>query len=471
MRYVSTRGGASATFEEALLLGLAPDGGLFVPEAWPELGAEGIRRLAGRPYKDVALEVIAPFVGDSFARAELEAILAETYATFDTALVAPLVQIAPADFLVELFHGPTFAFKDVALQLVARLYERVLRRNKGRLTIVCATSGDTGSAAIEAVRGREGMEIFVLFPEGRVSDIQRKQMTTAAEKNVHVFAVAGTFDDCQRIVKELFADRAFAEATSLTGVNSINWARIVAQAVYYVTSALALGAPDRGVSFAVPTGNFGDVYAGYVAARMGLPIRRLLVATNANDILVRTLETGAYEKRGVVATSSPSMDIEVASNFERLVFEVLDRDASATRALFSGLSQSGAFTLPGHARERIGELFWAARASEAEVARAIAEIHKATGHLLDPHTAVGAVALQKARLAGSIGAGETAIVLATAHPAKFPEAVARAAGLTPIVPPRLAGVLTRPERCLPVPPDTGAVKSAIRSAIGWRASL
>lgn len=447
-------------------MGLAPDGGLFVPEAWPQLGAEGIRRLAGRPYGEVALEIIAPFVGDSFTREELAAAIAESYAAFETVLVAPLVQLGPSDFLLELFHGPTFAFKDVALQLVARLYERLLRREKRRLTIVCATSGDTGSAAIEAVRGREGMEIFVLFPEGRVSEVQRKQMTTAAEKNVHVLAVAGTFDDCQRIVKELFADRAFAQETSLTGVNSINWARIVAQTVYYVASALALGAPEREVSFAVPTGNFGDVYAGYVAARMGLPVKRLIVATNANDILARALATGAYEKRGVVATSSPSMDIEVASNFERLVFEALARDAGATRSLFAGLAQSGGFSLPEAARTKIAGRFAAERASEAEVARAIASVLSATGHVLDPHTAVGAVALQKARAAGTIGPADAAVVLATAHPAKFPDAVERAAGIRPPMPPRLAALLGRPERATKVPADAERIKALIRSSAG-----
>ncbi|MFO1187168.1 MAG: threonine synthase [Alphaproteobacteria bacterium] len=465
MRYVSTRGGASASFEEALLLGLAPDGGLFVPAEWPQLALEQLRRLAGRPYGEVALEIIAPFVGDAFSREELAAVIAETYATFDTALVAPLVQIGPSDFLVELFHGPTFAFKDVALQLVARLYERILEREERRLRIVCATSGDTGSAAIEAVRGREGMDIFVLFPEGRVSDIQRRQMTTAAEANVHVFAVAGTFDDCQRIVKELFADRAFAEETSLTGVNSINWPRIVAQAVYYVTSALALGAPERRVSFAVPTGNFGDVYAGHVAARLGLPMGKLIIATNANDILVRALASGTYEKRGVVATSSPSMDIEVASNFERLVFEALARDSGATRALFAGLAQSGAFTLPPSARAEIAEQFTAERADEAEVANAIAALHEEAGRILDPHTAVGAVALRKARAAGAIGPGDTAVLLATAHPAKFPEAVARAAGMRPPIPQRLAAVLAKPERFTKVPADAERIKALVRSPV------
>ncbi len=359
-----------------------------------------LRALAGRPYTEVALEILTPFVGETVARADLQAIIEATYKTFNHTLVAPLSQFGPNDFLLELFHGPTLAFKDVALQLLARLYEHVLKRSGARLTIVCATSGDTGSAAIEAIRGRKGMEIVVLFPHGRVSDVQRRQMTTAAEANVHVLAVDGTFDDCQRIVKELFADAAFAREVSLSGVNSINWARIMAQAVYYVTSALALGGPAREISFVVPSGNFGDIYAGYVAQRMGLPIKRLIAATNINDILVRTLNTGRYEKEGVRPTSSPSMDIEVASNFERLVFEAAGRDAGATRALFAGLVQSGGFTLPGPSRGRIAELFAGERADEDEVARAIAAFYRATGRLIDPHTAVGAVALAKARAAG-----------------------------------------------------------------------
>jgi threonine synthase len=464
VKYVSTRGGAPVGFEQALLMGLAPDGGLFVPETWPRFSQGDLRAMRGQPYAQVALEVMSPFVGSAFSRAEFAAMIGQAYSRFVHRLVAPLVQIGPNDFLLELFHGPTLAFKDIALQLLARLYERVLQRGAGRLTILCATSGDTGSAAIEAIRGRAGMAIFVLYPEGRVSDIQRRQMTTAAEANVHVLAVTGTFDDCQRIVKELFADQAFARQTSLSAVNSINWARIMAQAVYYVTAALALGAPEREISFVVPSGNFGDIYAGYVARLLGLPIKRLIAATNDNDILVRALATGRYEKRGVKPTSSPSMDIEVASNFERLVFEALGRDAAETRALFASLAQSDAFTLPERARGQIAELFAAERAGEDEVAPAIAVMLEGAGRLIDPHTAVGAVALAKARATGTLAASDCAVLLSTAHPAKFPEAVLRATGSRPALPAQLSQVMSLPERAARLPADAAAVKSHILSA-------
>jgi threonine synthase len=464
VKYLSTRGGAPVGFEQALLMGLAPDGGLFVPEAWPRFSPGDLRAMRGQPYAQVALAVMSPFVGPAFPRAEFATMIGEAYATFAHSLVAPLVQIGPNDFLLELFHGPTLAFKDVALQLLARLYERVLQQGAGRLTILCATSGDTGSAAIEAIRGREAMDIFVLYPEGRVSDIQRRQMTTAVEANVHVLSVSGTFDDCQRVVKELFADPAFARETSLSGVNSINWARIMAQTVYYVTAALALGAPEREISFVVPSGNFGNVYAGYVARLMGLPIKRLIAATNDNDILVRALATGRYEKRGVKPTSSPSMDIEVASNFERLVFDALGCDAAETRALFASLAQSSAFTLPERARGEIAEIFAAERAGEDEVARAMTAMHEGAGRLIDPHTSVGAVALAKARSRGTLAASDCAVLLATAHPAKFPEAVERVTQVRPALPPHLADLMSRPERVARVPAEAKAVKSHILSA-------
>jgi threonine synthase len=465
MRYVSTRGSGPVSFEAALLAGLAPDGGLYVPETWPALSLAELRALRGRPYTEIATAVMAPFVGDFIAKAELAAMISDAYRGFSHELVAPLVQIGPLDFLLELFHGPTLSFKDVALQLLARLYEYSLKRSGRRLTILCATSGDTGSAAIEAIRGRSSMHIVVVFPWGRVSDVQRRQMTTASEANVHVLGVDGSFDDCQRIVKELFADEAFAHGKSLTGVNSINWARIMAQAVYYVSASLALGGPARALSFVVPTGNFGNVYAGTVARRMGVAVKRLVVATNSNDILVRALRTGRYEKRGVIATSSPAMDIEVASNFERLVFEALGRDAAETRALIAGLAQSGAFTLPEAAHKEIAGALWGARADEAQVARAIADLYRATRQLIDPHTGVGAAVLGEARRAGVIAREDGAVLLATADPAKFADFVMDATGTPPVLPSRLADLMTRAERFGRVPADTGAIKNEIRARL------
>ena len=323
MLYVSTRGTAPRLgFEEAMLAGLARDGGLYVPESWPTMTPAEIAALAGLPYPEAAFRVMRPFVADAFPEPEFRAILARAYAGFRHPAVAPLVQLGPNDWLLELHHGPTLAFKDVAMQLIGGLFEASLKRSGRRITIVGATSGDTGSAAIEAFRGREGIEVFILFPDGRVSEVQRRQMTTAAEANVHALAIAGDFDDAQARVKDMFNDHAFRDGVGLAGVNSINWARVLAQTVYYFTSAVALGAPHRPVSFTVPTGNFGDIFAGWVAKRMGLPIDRLVIATNQNDILHRTLETGEHRRAGVRPSISPSMDIEVSSNFERLLFEL-----------------------------------------------------------------------------------------------------------------------------------------------------
>ena len=332
MRYVSTRGHAAPLdFVEVMLAGLARDGGLYVPEHWPAIGSETIAGFAGRPYAEVAVEVIRPFIGDGIAEADLSRMAQEAYGSFRHPAVTPLIQLRPSLFVLELFHGPTLAFKDLAMQLVARLMDHVLRERGERTTIVVATSGDTGGAAVEAFRGRAQVDVVVLFPHGRISEVQRRMMTTVADANVHAVAIEGTFDDCQALVKAMFNHHAFRDRVRLSGVNSINWARIVAQAVYYFTAAVALGAPHRKVAFTVPTGNFGDVYAGFVAQRMGLPIDRLVVATNVNDILARTFATGEYALREVIATASPSMDIQVSSNFERLLFEAYDRDAKASR--------------------------------------------------------------------------------------------------------------------------------------------
>ena len=351
MQYISTRGGAPRLdFEAAMLAGLARDGGLYVPETWPRLSPGEIAALAGLPYEEVALRVMRPFMGDAFAEDELRGIIARAYAGFDHAARVPLVQVGPNDWLLELFHGPTLAFKDVAMQLIGQLFEASLKRSGRRITIVGATSGDTGSAAIEAFRGREGVEVFILFPAGRVSEVQRRQMTTPTEANVHALAIDGDFDDAQARLKDLFNDHAFRDGVGLAGVNSINWARVLAQTVYYFTAAVALGAPHRPVSFSVPTGNFGDVFAGYVAKRMGLPIDRLVIATNQNDILHRTLACGEHRRAKVLPSISPSMDIQVSSNFERLLFDLYDREGAAVAALMGELGAGRLRARSGRAR-------------------------------------------------------------------------------------------------------------------------
>src|SRR5262245_49671904 len=372
VRYVSTRGEAPPLdFIEVTLAGLARDGGLYVPEAWPRLSAAEISAFAGRPYAEVALEVIRPFVGGSIPDVELSRMIREAYGTFRHPAIVPLTQLGESSFMLELFHGPTLAFKDVAMQLLARLMDHALAARGERTTVVVATSGDTGGAAVEAFRGRGRTDLFVLFPAGRISDVQRRMMTTAKDGNVYAIAIEGTFDDCQAIVKSMFNHHAFRDRVRLSGVNSINWARIVAQVVYYFTAAATLGAPHRKVAFTVPTGNFGDIFAGYVAQRMGLPVDRLVIATNVNDILARTLATGTYEVREVVATSSPSMDIQVSSNFERLLFEACGRDAAQVRGLMASLAQSGRFSVSSAALARIRELFSAGRSDENETAAEI----------------------------------------------------------------------------------------------------
>jgi threonine synthase len=454
MLYVSTRGEAPAiSFADALLAGLARDGGLYVPERWPALTHDTIRGFRNRPYAEVAFEVIEPFVAGSVKDGDLSRMIAEAYATFDHPAVAPLVKLGDGEYLCELFHGPTLAFKDVAMQLLARLMDHVLAERSERATIVGATSGDTGGAAVEAFRGRERVDMVILFPQGRVSDVQRRMMTTASEANIHAVAIDGTFDDCQAIVKALFNDHRFRDRVKLSGVNSINWARIVAQAVYYFTAACALGAPEQAVRFAVPTGNFGDVFAGYVAKQMGLPVERLIVATNVNDILARTLASGVYEPRAVVATASPAMDIQVSSNFERLLFEASGRSPLAVREAMRALASKKRFTLSSQALAAIRQSFGAARADEAETAATIKAIHRESGYVLDPHSAVGVAVARKFK-------GESSaplIELATAHPAKFPEAVEAAIGVHPRLPERLADLLERRERVAGLPADVETV--------------
>ena len=460
MRYISTRGEAPPLgFVEATLAGLARDGGLYVPAAWPQLDTDTIARFAGRPYAEVAVEVIRPFVGDAIAEHDLARMTREAYGQFRHPAVAPLIQFGVSDFILELFHGPTLAFKDLAMQLLGRLMDQMLTSRGERTTIVVATSGDTGGAAIEAFRGRARADLFVLFPQGRISDVQRRMMTTAEDDNVHALAIEGTFDDCQAIVKSMFNHHAFRDRARLSGVNSINWARIVAQVVYYFTAAVALGAPRRKVAFTVPTGNFGDVYAGYVALRMGLPIDRLVIATNVNDILARTLATGTYDLRGVVATSSPSMDIQVASNFERLLFDAYGRDGAPVRQLMASLDQARQFALSERALSGIRAVFSADRADEEETAATIRTVLRETGHFIDPHTAVGVAVAEK----DTCDPSTPMVVLGTAHPAKFPDAVEAACGVRPALPQWLAELDQRPERVTILPVDPIAVERHILS--------
>ena len=465
VRYVSTRGKAPELgFEDVLLTGLARDGGLYLPERWPLFPQSEIARMVGRPYEAVALQVIRPFVGGEVSDDELALIIAEAYATFRHRTVAPLVQVGPSDWILELFHGPTLAFKDVAMQVLARLMDRTLLRRGERATIVGATSGDTGGAAIEAFRGRRSIDIFILYPHGRVSDVQRRQMTTAPEANVWALAVDGTFDDCQSLVKALFNDLALRDRLQLAGVNSINWARLVSQIVYYFTSAVALGGPERSVSFTVPTGNFGDIFAGFAAVSMGLPIDRLVVATNVNDILVRTLETGLYEPRGVVATQSPSMDIQISSNFERLLFELSDRSPERLNEQMTALRDDGRFTLEPDELALMRQFFDAERVSEADTLAEIRRLEADTGYLADPHTAVGTAAARRV----AREPGVPMITLATAHPAKFPDAIHRAVGRLPAVPESVARQAALPERINRVPGDVAGIAAFIEARVGAR---
>jgi threonine synthase len=461
VRYLSTRGEAPILgFCDVMLTGLARDGGLYVPEIWPQLDAGTIAGFAGRPYTEVALEVIRPFVGEEISEADLATMTNEAYATFRHPAVVPLDQSAPNQFILELFHGPTLAFKDVAMQLLSRLMDHVLAKRGQRTTIVVATSGDTGGAAVDAFAGRDNVDLFVLFPNGRISEVQRRMMTTANATNVHALSVDGTFDDCQALVKALFNHHRFRDEVSLSGVNSINWARILAQTVYYFTAAASLGAPARRVDFTVPTGNFGDIFAGYVAGKMGLPINRLRIATNVNDILARTLASGVYETRQVHETSSPSMDIQVSSNFERLVFEAGKRDSAAVRGMMASLGQSGRFVLPADTLSAIREQFDAGRADESEVSAAIRAAWRESGDLIDPHTAVAVAVSEHAPATPNV----PNIVLSTAHPAKFPDAVEAACGVRPALPAYLAGLMTKPESITPMANDRTELERFIRSA-------
>lgn len=458
MRYISTRGQAPVlTFEQAMMTGLARDGGLYVPEQVPTFTKDEIAAMAGLSYEEVCFRVIRPFTGDTFADDELKGLIAKAYAGFGHAARAPLVQLAPNHFLLELFHGPTLAFKDFAMQLIGQLMQAALAKSGNRITIVGATSGDTGSAAIEAFKGLENVDVFILFPHGRVSDVQRRQMTTPSEANVHAIAMDGDFDECQGRLKDMFNDLDFRDEVGLAGVNSINWARVLAQVVYYFTSATQLGAPYRAVSFTVPTGNFGDIFAGYIAKAMGLPIDRLVIATNQNDILHRTMQTGAQVKEGVTPSISPSMDIQVSSNFERVLFDAYGRDGSVIAQQMESLAKEGGFTISQGAFEFLKGHFDSGRASEDETRATITASLAATGELLCPHSAVAVKVAQE-----HLGASPM-ITLATAHPAKFPDAVEAASGIRPALPPRMADLFDRDERVTRMPNELAALQAFVRA--------
>ena len=459
MRYLSTRGAPAAlAFDEVLLTGLARDGGLYLPESWPQLD---LAALAGLDYPALAARVMQPFLGGRIAEADFARLVKEAYAGFGHCAVAPLRQIDSRVWLMELFHGPTLAFKDVALQLLGPLYDHVLSKRGQRVTIVGATSGDTGSAAIEACRDRAPIDIFILHPEGRASEVQRRQMTTVLSPNVRNVAIQGSFDDCQDLVKAMFADGHFRDEMHLAAVNSINWGRILAQIVYYVAAALALGAPQRRVAFAVPTGNFGNVYAGYAARAMGLPIEKLIVGSNSNDILARFIAGGTMEMGEVHPTLSPSMDIQVSSNAERLLFDLFGRDGAKLTQAMKQFRGSGRLALDGEQHRRLTALFAGHRLDDKETLATMAALYRETGELIDPHSAIGLAAARAVRLDPDVAV----VALGTAHPAKFPDAVEKATGQRPALPPALADLYRRPERFTVLANDLAAVEAHIRDQV------
>ncbi len=458
MDYISTRGSAPALdFADVTLAGLASDGGLYVPREWPRFSTAEIAAMAGLPYAQLAARIMQPFVGDSLGADRLLALCEEAYGRFSHRAVTPLAQLDHQQWLLELFHGPTLAFKDVALQLLGLLFEEFLQKRDDHLTIVGATSGDTGSAAIDAVAGRAKIDIFMLHPKGRISDVQRHQMTTVIAPNVHNIAIEGSFDDGQAMVKRMFNDPAMTGRFSISAVNSINWARLMAQVVYYFAAALQLGAPHRPVAFAVPTGNFSDVFAGYVAAQMGLPVARLIVATNVNDILHRALSQGDYSASSVSPTAAPSMDIQVSSNFERLLFDAAGRDGAAQAAQMAGFEATRAMQLTNAQRQHIAGLFTSYRADADDMALAMRWARDAAGQIVDPHTAIGLHAAREAAASGGLDRSIPVVTLATAHPAKFRDAVERATGQRPGLPARVGNLFERQERCVDLPGDYGAV--------------
>ncbi len=444
MEYISTRaqqGTESIGFCDAILSGLAKDGGLYVPQVWPQFSKNELKAMQGLSYNEIALKVISPFVGDEISQSDLTRMIDEAYASFNHKAIAPITQLDENNWVLELFHGPTLAFKDVAMQLIARLMDYILADRGERATLVAATSGDTGGAAIEAFKGRDNIDVFVLFPHGRVSNVQQRQMTTSHDDNVHALAIEGNFDDCQSIVKAMFNHHEFRDGMKLCGANSINWGRIMAQTVYYFTSAIALGAPDRAISFTVPTGNFGDIFAGFIAKQMGLPIEQLVIASNENDILVRTLQTGTYKKDGVQPTTSPSMDIEISSNFERLLFDKCGRNSDEINSAMGSLAQAGEFTIAAPTLEGIKQDFAADKTDESACQATIKDVFTNNAMMIDPHTAVAVYVAKQHQKAQT-----PMITLSTAHPAKFPDAVKAASGIEPELPEALKPMMTKEER-------------------------
>lgn len=455
MRYISTRGGSPAVdFKTALLNGLAPDGGLYLPESIPAFSPQKVASLTALSYEDLALEIMTPFTEGSFTREQLKPMIDAAYGNFRHAAIAPLAQLGPQHFLLELFHGPTLAFKDFALQLLGHLLEASLPKGK-RAVVLGATSGDTGSAAMAGCMGRANLDIVILYPHGRTSDVQRKQMTTLGAKNIHAIAVDGTFDDCQDMVKTMFADAEFRKHTQLLAVNSINFARVLAQIVYYFYAALRLGAPAAKLNFTVPTGNFGDIYAGYLARQMGLPIGKLIIASNRNDILTRCVTTGEYTMAGVTPSLSPSMDIEISSNFERLLFDLFARDGAALSAAMSSFRATKSLKLTPAQHADFVSLFAAHSIDDTGTLECIKTTYKKSGYLLDPHSAVGVAVTEQLKPQGMT------VTLATAHPAKFPDAVKQATGIAAELPAHLADLMTREEKSTPLSHDTTALKHFI----------
>jgi len=465
MKYISTRGqDGPIGFEDALLSGLARDGGLYLPQSWPQLDAAAWRELKGRPYAEIAARIMAAFTDGEISPQEMSALAQDTYKDFAHPDVAPLVALEDNIHICELFHGPTIAFKDYAMQFLSRAFDRALKARGKRAVILGATSGDTGSAALEAFQGRDFVDIFILFPEGRVSPIQQRQMTSVNAAGAHAMAVDGDFDACQDAVKALFRDLEFKDRMGLSAINSINWARLMPQIVYYVTSALALGAPDREVAFAVPTGNFGNIFAGYVASKMGLPIRNLICASNRNDILARFFTSGRMERRQVEPSYSPSMDIQISSNFERLLFELLGRDGAATRAQMQQFAETGRFEVSPEILHEARKMFQPFRLDDTGTVEEIRRTYKASGMVLDPHSAVGVAAARHARHEAALPSDIPIVALACAHPAKFPSVVETAIGVKPALPPHLEDLMDRPERMHHVSSDPSAIAALVETA-------
>jgi threonine synthase len=458
LRYISTRGAAPRLdFEAVLLAGLARDGGLYVPESWPSLKPKTLAGFAGKPYAAVASAVMAPFVGKAIPSKTFQSMVAETYAGFRHQAVTPLIEVGEGLWIEELFHGPTLAFKDLALQLVGRLYDHVLKKQGRRVTIIGATSGDTGSAALEACRDRRAIDIFILHPLGRVSEVQRRQMTTIDAGNVFNIAIDGSFDDCQDLVKAMFNDHAFRDRIGMSAVNSINWARVMAQTVYYVTAAVAVGAPGRKLAFSVPSGNFGNVFAGYAAKQMGLDVAQLIVGSNRNDILTRFFKSGSMRVSGVVPSLSPSMDIQISSNLERLLFDLFKRNGTKLAEAMTAFRKTGRFTAPKSGWASVQKLFAGYKLDDAGTLEAMRDLHRRTGMLIDPHSAIGVAAAEAMRKDRSV----PVVALATAHPAKFPDAVEQATGVRPALPAHLANLLSRRERYDVLPPDLGKIQDYV----------